>query len=114
MKAASARLVIHNLGHAGRAAAIVAPSTLAVLSQLEIKDPQQQAKADTISENDNEISLQEPIDYPGATPNAKIRNILRERSPADPVSQHFFSCGKYEKVVQTAANRPTAVFIERK
>jgi hypothetical protein len=61
MKAASARLVIHNLGRAGRAAAIAAPSTLAMLSQL----PQQQAKADTISENDNEISLQEPIDYPG-------------------------------------------------
>jgi hypothetical protein len=79
-----------------------------MLSQLEIKDPQQQAKADTISENDNEISLQEPIDYPGATPNAKIRNILRERSPADPVSQHFFSCGKYEKVVQTAAPAASA------
>ena len=87
-------------------------STSAMFSQLEIKDPQQQAKADSISENDHEISLQEPVNYPGG--HTQCERHLSERSPADPVSQHFFSWGKYERVVQTVANRPTAVFIVRK
>jgi hypothetical protein len=39
--------------------------TSAMFSQLEIKDPQQQAEAESIGENDHEISLQDPVNYPG-------------------------------------------------
>jgi hypothetical protein len=46
------------------------------------------------------------------TPTVKVRNIVSDRSPADPVSQHFFSCGKYETVVQNAAKNHSTVHDE--
>jgi hypothetical protein len=36
-------------------------------------------------------------------------NILKDRSPDLPVSQHFLSWGKYETVVQNPAKEPTSV-----
>src|SRR4051812_44567015 len=42
-------------------------------------------------------------------PSDRTLNMRKERSLASPVSQHFFSCGKYEAVVQIAAMAPIAV-----
>src|SRR3712207_2390607 len=36
-------------------------------------------------------------------------SIFNDRSPVEPVSQHFFTWGIYETVVQNAATNPTSV-----
>src|SRR5215218_8470925 len=42
-------------------------------------------------------------------PVPRISSIFIDRSPDEPVCQHFLTWGMYETVVQKAATRPTSV-----
>jgi hypothetical protein len=53
--------------------------------------------------------LRKPYTTHRLMPPARMLNIFNERSTADCVSQHFFSWGTYDAVVQRAANRPMSV-----
>jgi hypothetical protein len=78
-------------------------------AHLEIQNPGEKAEADAVCQNDNPVFLEDAVNDPKSDPGGEDGNILKERSPAEPVSQHFLSWGQYEIVAHAAAMMPTII-----
>jgi hypothetical protein len=64
-----------------------------IFPQLEIQDAGQQGQTNAISYYNDRVSEQATVSDPQSNPGGKNQDIFSERSPAEPVVQHFFSCG---------------------